>query len=105
MAEHFWVYIMSSPSGMLYTGMTNNIDRRVYEHKQHLIPGFTAKYDCTRLVYFEEYANPQNAIAREKQWLRCKKIALIELLSPRWNDLAQNWGSQICPPNRSVKEM
>jgi putative endonuclease len=108
MHERFWVYIMSSKSGALYTGMTNSLDRRVYEHKQHLIPGFTALYDCTRLVYFEECRNPLSAIAREKQikgWLRSKKIALIESTNPHWNDLAQNWGSQICPPNRSTKEM
>jgi putative endonuclease len=54
MHERFWVYIMSSTSGTLYVGMTNSLDRRVNAHKQHLIAGFTAKYNCTRLVYFEE---------------------------------------------------
>jgi putative endonuclease len=108
MQEGFWVYIMSSKSGTLYTGMTNSLDRRIYEHKQRLIPGFTARYNCTRLVYFEECSDPLNAIAREKQingWLRSKKIALIESMNPRWNDLAQNWGAQICPPNRSIKDI
>ena len=108
MDERFWVYIMSSKSGTLYTGITNSLDRRVYEHKQHLmIPGFTAKYDCTRLVYFEQYSEPRRAIAREKQikgWLRSKKIALIESMNPHWNDLARNWGTQMCPPNRSTKD-
>jgi putative endonuclease len=108
MHERFWVYIMASKSGTLYTGMTSGLDRRVFEHKQHLIPGFTAKYQCTRLVFFEEFSGPDNAIAREKQikgWLRSKKIALIESTNPHWNDLAQNWGAQTCPPGRSVKDL
>jgi putative endonuclease len=105
MHGRFWVYIVASQSGTLYTGMTNNLDRRVCEHKQHLVPGFTAKHDCTRLVYFEEFASALHAIAREKQiksWLRCKKIVLIEAMNPHWNDLAQNWGAQMCPPDRST---
>jgi putative endonuclease len=76
---------MSSKSGTLYTGMTNSLDRRVIEHKHHLIQGFTAKYDCTRLVWFEEWSDVRNAIAREtqiKRWTRTKKIALIEGLNP-----------------------
>jgi len=108
MDERFWVYIIASKSGTLYTGITNSLDRRVYEHKQHLIHGFTEKYDCTRLVYFEEYSEPRCAIAREKQiksWLRSKKIALIETMNPHWNDLAQNWGAKMCPPNRLTKDM
>jgi putative endonuclease len=89
---------MSSKSGTLYTGMTNSLDRRVFEHKNHLIRGFTAKYDCTRLVWFDEWADVRSAIARETQikaWTRAKKIALIETLNPHWNDLAQNWGTQM----------
>ena len=108
MSGSFWVYIMSSKSGTLYTGMTNSLDRRVYEHKHHLVPGFTAKYGCTRLVYFEECADPVGAIDREKQikgWLRSEKIALVESMNPHWNDLAQNWGAEICPPNRATKDM
>ena len=95
MRTRFWVYIMSSKSGTLYTGMTNSIDRRVFEHKNHLIEGFTAKYACTRLVYLEEWSDVRNAISRETQikgWRRAKKIALIEELNPHWDDLAQNWG-------------
>jgi putative endonuclease len=108
MHEHFWVYIMASKSGTLYAGMTNSLDRRVFEHKHHLVPGFTAKYDCTRLIFFEEFSDPGNAIAREKQikgWLRSKKIALIESMNPHWEDLAQHWGAQTCPPGRSTNEM
>jgi putative endonuclease len=98
MRKRFWVYIMSSKSGTLYTGMTNSLDRRVFEHKHHLIRGFTAKYDCLRLVYFEEWSDPRSAIAHEtriKSWTRAKKIALIETLNPHWNDLAENWGAQM----------
>ncbi len=99
MRKRFWVYIMSSKSGTLYTGMTNSLDRRVFEHKHHLIRGFTAKYGCTRLVWFDEWSDPRSAIARETQikgWTRAKKIALIETLNPHWNDLAENWGAQMC---------
>jgi putative endonuclease len=99
---------MASKSGTLYTGMTNNLDRRVFEHKRHLIPGFTAKHHCNRLVFFEEFSDPSSAIAREKHikgWLRSKKIDLIESVNPHWNDLAQNWGAQMCPPERSTKEL
>jgi len=99
MNSRFWVYIMSSRSGTLYTGMTNSLDRRVFEHKQHLIPGFTAKYDCTRLVWFVEHSDVRNAIAHETQikaWTRAKRIALIEALNPHCIDLAEHWGSQLC---------
>jgi putative endonuclease len=65
--SRFWVYILSSKSGTIYTGITNNLERRVFEHKQHGIPGFTAKYDCTRLAWFEEHSDVRVAIAREKQ--------------------------------------
>jgi putative endonuclease len=95
MNNRFWVYIVCSKSGTLYTGMTNSLERRIAEHKQHRFPGFTARYDCTRLVWFEEFCYVRNAIAREKQikgWLRAKKIALIEAFNPHWNDLAEHWG-------------
>lgn len=76
---------------MLYTGVTNNLERRLYEHKQHLIPGYTNRYNITRLVYYESTLDVRSAIEREKQikgWLRSKKIALIESLNPTWNDLS-----------------
>lgn len=81
------VYILASESGTLYVGMTNNIARRVYEHKNHLVPGFTDEYDCTKLVYFEEYPTPISAISREKQlknWRREKKESLIRRSNPGW---------------------
>jgi putative endonuclease len=100
MQKSFWVYIMCSKTGTLYTGVTNSLDRRVFEHKYHLNPGsFTARYHCTRLAWFEEWASPIRAIAREKQiksWTRKKRITLIESLNPHWTDLAEHWGAELC---------
>ena len=90
----YYVYIMTNKSRTLYTGVTNNLVKRTYEHKQKLVPGFTAKYNITRLVYFEETPDVKAAITREKQikgWLRAKKIALIETMNPLWNDLSADW--------------
>jgi putative endonuclease len=90
----YYVYMMTNRSKTLYTGVTNNLIRRVYEHKQKLIPGFTQKYKIDRLVYYEETLDIQAAIAREKQikgWLRTKKIALIESTNPQWLDLSLDW--------------
>ncbi len=92
--KNYYVYIMTNRSRTLYTGMTNNLNRRVYEHKHKLIPGFTDKYNITQLVYFEETTDVKTAIAREKQikgWLRAKKIALIEAVNPTWQDLSAEW--------------
>ncbi len=92
--KQYYIYIMTNRSRTLYTGVTNNLERRVYEHKQKLIPGFTQKYNITILVYYEETPDIRVAIAREKQikgWLRSKKIALIELLNPNWEDLSAEW--------------
>ena len=88
------VYIMTNMSGTLYTGMTNDLIRRVYEHKQKLVPGFTKRYNITRLVYYETTGDVNAAIAREKQikgLRRSKKIALIESMNPAWNDLSLGW--------------
>ena len=85
---------MASRSGTLYLGITNNINRRVHEHKNHLIPGFTDKYDVDRLVYFETITDSSSAIKREKQikaWSRQKKVPLIDKLNPDWNDLSADW--------------
>jgi putative endonuclease len=92
--KQYYVYIMSSKSGTLYTGMTNNLARRVYEHKHKLTPGFTQKYNVNRLVYYEVFNQVRDAIAREKAikgWLRQKKIALIESFNPTWSDLSEEW--------------
>src|SRR5574337_844592 len=85
---------MTNRSRTLYTGVTNDLERRVYEHKRKLVPGFTARYRITRLVYFEVTQDVQAAIAREKEikgWLRAKKIALLESVNPEWKDLSLGW--------------
>ncbi len=89
-----YVYIMASRSRTLYTGVTNNLERRVSQHKLKLVPGFTARYNISRLVYYERHGDIREAIRREKQikgWLREKKIALITSLNPGWCDLSENW--------------
>ena len=94
----FWVYIMASLSGTLYIGITNDLDVRVRQHKAGEIEGFSKKYRCTRLVYFESFDNVLKAISREKQlkgWRRSKKIALIEKMNLRWEDLAEKWGAEM----------
>jgi putative endonuclease len=88
----YFVYIITNKSGTLYTGITNNLERRIYEHKHHLVKGFTSKYNIDKLVYFEETNDINAAITREKQikgWLRKKKIALIESMNPVWKDLSE----------------
>lgn len=90
----FFVYIMSSEWRTIYVGMTNDLARRVWEHKRKLVKGFTARYDIDRLVYFEEYEQVTQAIAREKQikgWKRFKKVGLIDSMNPEWKDLAAAW--------------
>jgi len=90
----YCVYIMASRSRVLYAGVTNDIVRRVDEHKGGLIPGFTRKYHVTRLVYFERFTEVRAAIAREKEikgWVRARKIQLIEERNPTWEDLARRW--------------
>ena len=90
-SKHYYVYIMTNRSKTLYTGVTNNLERRVYEHKLKSIPGFAAKYNITRLVYYEETTDVLSAISREKTIkgrLRAKKVALIESVNPTWKDLS-----------------
>ena len=86
----FHVYILAGKSGVLYTGVTSNMVRRVYQHKQRQIPGFTQKYNVTSLVWFELHGRAASAIAREKQikaWTRAKRVVLIVRDNPRWKDL------------------
>ncbi len=92
--HHYFVYIMTNRSRTLYTGMTNNLERRVYEHKHKLVRGFTSRYNITQLVYYEVFHDVYQAIAREKQikgWRRSKKVALIEESNPGWDDLSLEW--------------
>jgi putative endonuclease len=89
--RYFYVYILASRiGGTLYIGVTNDLIRRVYEHKTGAVPGFTSKYGVYRLVYFEQFSDIENAIRREKRlkkWNRAWKIRLIEDANPNWDDL------------------
>ena len=94
MSKQYYVYIMTNRSGTLYTGVTNNLLRRVYEHKNKLVKGFTKKYNITKCVYYEETQSIEAALNREKEikgWLRKKKIALIESVNPYCKDLSEEW--------------
>src|SRR5215469_1545829 len=101
MRDHrYAVYIMASRSHNLYIGVTNDIGRRVREHKSHTFEGFTDRYNVDRLVWYKIYGDVRDAIAREKQlkgWIRAKKIRLIESLNPTWQDLSEEWGKPIVP--------
>ena len=90
----FYVYIMAGKFRALYIGVTNNLERRVLQHKRKLVPGFTSKYNINRLVYFETFGDIRAAIQREKQikgWLRAKKVALIVAGNPTWRNLGEEW--------------
>jgi putative endonuclease len=91
MSKQYFVYILASKrNGTLYTGMTSDLLKRIWQHKNKLVPGFTEKYDVTNLVYYEIHDDPVNAITREKQikkWKRAWKIRLIEKDNPEWLDL------------------
>ncbi len=94
MSKTYYVYILTNHSKTLYTGMTNDLKRRLYEHKNKLVQGFTSKYNIEKLVYFESTGDVKAAIIREKQikgWLRKKKIELIENTNPNWEDLSNGW--------------
>ena len=98
--SQYYVYIMSSFRGTIYVGVTNDLTRRVYEHRHKLMDGFTKKYNVSKLVYYEDTNDIKSAIVREKQikgWLRKKKIALIESLNPYWADLAEVWYAHPSP--------
>src|SRR5271157_1323886 len=94
----FFVYIMASKSRRIYTGVTNNIERRVKQHKSGEIEGFTKRYKINRLVHYETFQYVRSAIRREKEikgWDRAKRVALIEHENPTWDDLAADWGKPI----------
>ncbi len=89
------VYIMASEACVLYIGVTSGLEVRVYQHKQNLVEGFTKKYKCHKLVYFESTTDVQAALAREKQlkgWTRFKKMQLIQKFNPTWKDLSEEFG-------------
>ena len=107
MDHKYWVYIVSSMSGTLYIGMTNDIYRRIAEHKSGEFEGFSSQYHCNRLVYYESFQFVQDAINREKQlkgWRRSKKIGLIESKNPRWEDLAEKWGAPMAFAGQSIAD-
>ena len=90
----YFTYIMASRSHTLYIGVTGNLQKRVFQHKWKEQEGFTARYNCDRLVWFERYQDVTEAIGREKElkgWRRSKKIALIESANPAWIDLSRDW--------------
>ena len=92
--KRYYVYILSSKTGTLYIGVTNDLQRRIFEHKHGLIEGFTKRYKVTRLVYYEETPEVNEAITREKEikkWRRSRKIDLIKSMNPEWKDLSEGW--------------
>lgn len=93
--RRYHTYITASRTRALYIGMTGNIEVRTRQHKNKVFAGFTADYNCNRLVWYESCDDPNRAIDREKQikrWTRSKKLALINQLNPTWIDLSETWG-------------
>ena len=91
----YYVYILTNQHGnVMYVGVTNDLARRLYEHKTGAVEGFTKRYNIDKLVYYEVGSDIREAIAREKQikgWTRAKKNALVETMNPNWNDLSADW--------------
>ena len=94
MTKQYFVFIVSSRTRIIYIGVTNNLDRRLYEHKNKIFDGYSSQYETDSLVYYEVFSDVKQAIVREKQikkWRREKKDALIEVLNPDWDDLSTKW--------------
>jgi len=109
MSRTYWIYILASRSRNLYAGVTNDLQRRMTEHRQGLVPGFTSRYKIFRMVHCEQFADIRDAIAREKEikgWRREKKIWLIERDNPTWQDLAESFAptEQQIPHPRPQKQ-
>ena len=101
----YYVYVMTNASHTLYVGVTNSLQRRVWERKHRALPGFTSRYRIDRLVYYETTTSRESAIAREKQlkgWLRRKKINLIRSANPGWEDLSDAWTIEAAPATPSA---
>jgi putative endonuclease len=101
-----YVYILASKTRRLYVGVTNDLVRRVWEHREAIIPGFTKRYGIKQLVYYEQIEAPTTAICREKQikdYARVKKLALIASLNPEWRDLAEHWFADVSPADFSLR--
>jgi putative endonuclease len=98
MCRIFYVYILANRNRRLYIGITNNLIRRLFEHRAGIKTGFAHRYNIHRLVYWESTGDPRTAIAREKQlkgWRREKKVCLIETLNPDWEDLSIGWNPEV----------
>jgi putative endonuclease len=100
--RQYWVYLLTNRrKTVLYIGVTNSLERRIWEHKNKAVPGFTKRYNCDQLVHIEEYDEIDQAIAREKEikgWLRARKNELIGRQNPEWNDLAAHWYDEAPEP-------
>ena len=94
MGRQYYVYILTNATRTLYVGVTNDLEKRLHQHRSKFVPGFTNKYNISWLVYYEQTSNVEAALAREKQmkaWRRSKKVALIETMNPGWKDLSMEW--------------
>ena len=105
--KQFFVYVMTNgpKSAVLYIGITGDLRRRVWQHKTNHTPGFTSRYNLHQLVYYESFVYPDAAISREKEikgWRRSKKIALIESMNLRWEDLAKDWQDMYKPDPQPI---
>ncbi len=90
----YFVYILGNGKGTLYVGVTNDLERRIYEHKMKLVKGFTSKYNLSQLLFMEEFADIYEAFDAEKMikgWVRRKKLALIRTINPKFKDLSKDW--------------
>jgi len=104
MEKVYHVYIVASRSRVLYVGVTNDLMRRVIEHREGKAAGFTQRYKVTRLVHFEPFGDIRNAIAREKEikdWTRAKKVELIEVRNPAWSDLAEEYFPRVAKKEKA----
>uniref|UniRef100_A0A7V4XSB7 GIY-YIG nuclease family protein n=1 Tax=Acidobacterium capsulatum TaxID=33075 RepID=A0A7V4XSB7_9BACT len=104
--HHYYVYLVSSRTRVLYCGITNNLVRRVEEHRRGEFAGFSASYRCVRLVWYERFQYVGNAIAREKQikrWRREKKLVLIQRMNASWVDLSEAWRGANAGPSTSLR--
>jgi putative endonuclease len=102
-----YTYILGSTTGTLYIGVTSDIYTRIQQHRQGTFDGFSKTYGCTRLLYYEQFVDIRNAIAREKQlkgWRREKKLILVRKSNPNFKDLAELWGSQMIGADESIQE-
>ena len=98
MVNYYYVYVLSNASRMLYVGVTNDLMRRMSEHRQKLHPGYAARYNIKQLVYYETFNSIESAILREKEikgWVRGRKDALIRSMNPKWRDLCEEWFREV----------